>query len=127
MWNIRKGDKMKNTVKAVLLLVITFSVSFYGCSNNSDPLEKVKSLFTSSAEKSGPSDKEVLNDIALCHGADECECHVVQRDKQMEEGSYPIHVRVSCTDGTKGDQIYNCKKVQNENGNDVWNCPQVSN
>jgi hypothetical protein len=118
---------MKNTVKAVLLLIIIFLISFYGCSNNSNPLEKVKSLFTSSAEQSGPSDTEVLNDIVLCHGADECECHVVQRDKQMEEGSYPVHVRMSCTDGTKGDQIYNCKKVQNENGNDVWNCPQVSN
>ena len=118
---------MKNTVKAVLLLVLIFSISFYGCSNNSAPLEKVKSLFTSSAEKSGPSDKEVLDTIELCHGANECDCNVVQRDKQMEDDSYPIHVRVTCNDGTKGQQIYHCKKVQNENGNDVWNCPQVSN
>ena len=116
---------MKNIVKVVLLLVIIFSISFYGCSNNSDPLEKVKSLFTSSAEKSGPSDKEVLDTIELCHGANECYCNVVQRDKQMEDGSYPIHVRVTCNDGTKGEHIYHCKKVQNENGNYVWNCPQV--
>jgi hypothetical protein len=115
---------MKNLVKAVLLplLVITFSLTFYGCSDNSGPLEKVKSIFTSSAEKSGPSDKEVLDTIVLCH---ECDCNVVQRDKQMEDSSYPVHVRVSCTDGTKGEQIYNCKKGQS--GNDVWTCPQVQN
>ena len=115
---------MKNLVKVVLLpfLVIIFSLIFYGCSDNG-PLEKVKSLFTSSAEESGPSDKEVL-DAIVCNGENECYCKVVQRDKQMEDGSYPIKVRVTCNDGTKGEHTYNCKKVQNENGNDVWNCPQ---
>jgi hypothetical protein len=115
---------MKNVVKAVLLLVIIFSISLYGCSNNSGPLEKVKSFFTSSAEKSGPSDKEVIGNIELCHGANECDCSVVKRDKQMDDGSYPVHVRIACSDGTTGQQIYHCSKG---NGNDVWNCPQVSN
>jgi hypothetical protein len=116
---------MKNLVKVVLLplLVITFSLAFYGCSDNG-PLEKVMSLVTSNAEKSGPSDKEVLDAIA-CNGENECYCNVVQRDKQTDDGSYPIKVRVTCNDGTVGEHAYNCKKVQNENGNDVWNCPQV--
>jgi hypothetical protein len=116
---------MKNLVKVVLLplLVITFSLTFCGCSDNG-PLEKMKSLVTSSAEESGPSDKEVLNAIA-CNGENECYCNVVQRDKQTDDSSYPIKVRVSCNDGTKGEHVYHCKKVQNDNGNDIWNCPQV--
>ena len=116
---------MKNTIKIILLslLVIIFLLTFYGCSDNG-PLEKVKSLVTSSAEKSGPSDKEVL-DAIVCHGENECYCNVVQRDKQMEDGSYPVRVRVTCNDGTMGEHIYHCKGVQNENGNYAWNCPQV--
>ena len=52
--------------------------------------------------KSGPSDKEALDTIELCMGRMNVISNVVQRDKQMEDDSYPIHVRVNCNDGTKG-------------------------
>ena len=108
---------MKNLIKLVLLslLVIIFAVSFYGCSEG-NPVDKVKSMFTSSAEQSGPSDAQIQDAIA-CQG--DCSCRVVQRDKQTDDGSYPVRVRMTCNDGTSGERIYQCKKVQ-----DAWKCPQ---
>ena len=108
---------MRNLIKLMLLslLVVIFSVIFCGCSDN-NPLDKVKSMFSSSAEQSGPSDSEVLGATA-CHGEGECSCRVVQRDKQTDDGSYPVRVRMTCSDGTSGENIYKCKKVQ-----DAWRC-----
>ena len=115
---------MKNPIKVVLLslLVITFSMIFSGCSDN-NPVEKVKSMFTSDAEKSGPSDAEVIGAIPL-GGEQECSNKVVQRDKQTEDGAFPVRVRTSCNDGTMGEHVYNCKKMRNDSGNEVWSCPQ---
>ena len=115
---------MKNPIKVVLLslLVITFSMIFSGCSDN-NPLQKVTSLFTADAEKSGPSDEEVIAAIPLS-GEQDCTNKVVQRDKQTEDGVFPVRVRTSCNDGTMGEHVYNCKKVRNDSGNEVWSCPQ---
>lgn len=115
---------MKNPVKIVLLslLVITFSMIFSGCSDNG-PLQKVMSMFTSDAEKSGPSDEEVIAVIPF--GKDqECSNKVVQRDKQTEDGVFPVRVRTSCNDGTMGEHVYNCKKMNDGSGNEAWSCPQ---
>lgn len=112
---------MKNQVKVVLLSlgVIIFSLVLSGCSEN-NPLDKVKSMFTSDAEQSGPTDDEILTAIA-CRGENECYCKVVQRDKQTDDGAFPVLVRMTCNDGTGGEQKYNCKKDQNE----AWSCPQA--
>jgi PBP1b-binding outer membrane lipoprotein LpoB len=116
---------MKNPIKVVLLslVVITFSMIFSGCSDN-NPLEKVKSMFVSDAEKSGPSDAEVI--AATPFGAEQdCSHKVVQRDKQTEDGIFPVRVRTACNDGTVGEYVYHCKKVRNESGKEVWSCSQA--
>lgn len=115
---------MKNPIKVVLLslLVATFSMSFSGCSDNC-PLEKLESMFVSDAEKSGPSDAEVIAATPF-GGEQDCSNKVVQRDKQTEDGIFPVRVRTACNDGTIGEHVYHCKKVRNDSGNEVWSCPQ---
>jgi len=76
-------------------------------------------MFSSDTEKSGPSDAEVLSVIPL-GGESDCATKVVQRDNQTADGVYPVHVRISCNDGTVGEHIYNCMKAGNS-----WSCPQV--
>lgn len=115
---------MRNPVKVVLLLswVIIFSMILSGCSENS-PLEKVKAIFVSDAEKSGPSDTEVL--ASALRADNDCSGSVVQRDKQTDDGAFPVRVRISCNDGTVGEHTYHCKQVRNESGNDAWSCSKI--
>ena len=100
---------MKNIVKVVLLplLVIIFSITFYGCS-------------------SGPSDAEVINYLEsnthLC--GDYPKLVEVEKGKRMEDDSWPFQATIQCYSGWNSCHtiyaIYHVKKVQNDMGNYVW-------
>jgi hypothetical protein len=143
---------MKNIVKIVFLqlLVIIFLLTFYGCSNNSNPSEK-----SSSSRASEPSDTEIKNTIKreyttkIEDANTKCSVEILERGKRIEEGSFPlarsgslpIRVRIKCQSKREALVPYeivspNCitqkpilylKKTQDDMGNYIWRIASLAN
>jgi len=144
---------MKNIVKIVFLqlLVIIFLLTFYGCSNNSNPSEK-----SSPSRASEPSDTEIKNTIKREYTATienaytKCSVEILERGKRIEEGSFPlarsgslpIRVRLKCQSKPEPlpttklelptaciiqEPIMYLKKTQDNMGNYIWRIADMAN
>jgi hypothetical protein len=84
---------MKNLVKVVLLLfVITFSLTVYGCSDNSAP-SKTSGLSVTD----GPSEaavKNIIGDQLKSEDRTPYLIEVLEKEKRMENDSWPVRVRI---------------------------------